>query len=82
MTKELEFVFVAVMDAEEKTVSHIHGVLRSAGVRFTAEGEVISELFVDRADVERAVQLLQDERTAGWMVSVSPFMPGAAKKWG
>ena len=73
MTKEPEFLFVAVMDAEEKTVSHIHGLLRSAGVRFTAEGEVISELCVQRPDVERAISLLQAERTAGWMVSVSPF---------
>jgi hypothetical protein len=73
MSKEHEFMFVAVMDAEEKTVSHIHGLLRSAGIRFTAEGDGISELCVQRADAERAVSLLQAERVAGWMVSVSPF---------
>src|SRR5258707_14717882 len=60
--KEHEFVFIAVMDAEEKTVSHIHRLLRSAGIRFMAEGEGISELCVERADVERAVPLLQQER--------------------
>ena len=73
VTLEDEFIFVAVMGAEEKTVSHIHGLLRSAGIRFTAEGGGISELCVQRADVERAVSLLQTERTTGWMVSVSPF---------
>ena len=73
MKKEHEFIFVAVMDAEEKTVSHIHGLLRSAGIHFTSEGEGISELLVERADVERAVPLLQAERAAGWMVSVVPF---------
>src|SRR5262245_30570894 len=74
VSKEHEFVFVAVIDAEERTVSHIHGLLRSAGIRFTTEGDVISELCVDRADVERAVPLLQAERAAGWMVSVTPFI--------
>ena len=73
MTTEHEFVFVAVMDAEEKTVSHVHDLLRSAGIRFTAEGEVISELCVERAHVERAIPLLQAQRAAGWMVSVTPF---------
>src|SRR5213595_2976896 len=73
MKKEDEFIFIAVMDAEEKTVSHIHGLLRAAGVRLLAEGEGISALCVGRADVERAVALLQAERSAGWMVSVSPF---------
>jgi hypothetical protein len=62
-----------VMDAEEKTVSHIHGLLRSAGIRFTAEGEVISELLVEEEDVERAIPLLRAERAAGWMISVAPF---------
>ena len=74
MKKEHEFIFTAVMDAEEKTVSHIHGLLRSAGIRFTAEGDVISELCVAHADFERAVPLLQAERAAGWMVSVTPFV--------
>lgn len=73
MKTEHEFIFTAVMDAEEKTVSHIHGLLRSAGIRFIAEGEVISELCVERADVERAIPLLQAQRAAGWMVSVTPF---------
>jgi transposase len=70
---EQEFIFIAVMDGEERTISHIHGLLRAAGIHFTAEGEGISELCVERADVERAVTLLQAERNAGWMVSVSPF---------
>jgi hypothetical protein len=73
MSKEHEFMFVAVMDAEEKTVSHVHGLLRSAGIRFIAEGDGISELCVHPADAERAVLLLQVQRAAGWMVSVSPF---------
>jgi hypothetical protein len=72
--KEPKFMFVAVMDAEEKTVSHIHGLLRSAGICFTAEGEVISELCVQEADVERAIPLLRAERAAGWMISVAPFI--------
>jgi hypothetical protein len=71
--KETKFTFVAVMDAAEKTVSHIHGLLRSAGIRFTAEEEVISELCVEEGDVERAIPLLRAERTAGWMISVTPF---------
>jgi hypothetical protein len=49
-------------------------LLRSAGIRFTAEGDVISELCVERASAERAVPLLQAERAAGWMVSVVPFI--------
>jgi hypothetical protein len=73
MKKEQEFIFIAVMDAEEKTVLHIHRLLRSARVHFRAEGEVISELCVRPTDVQRAVRLLQAERAAGWMVSVAPF---------
>jgi hypothetical protein len=71
--REPKFIFVAVMDAEEKTVSHIHGLLRSAGIGFTAEGEVISELCVEEVDAERALALLRAERAAGWMISVAPF---------
>jgi hypothetical protein len=73
MKSEPKFIFLAVMDAEEKTVSHIHALLCSAGIRFTAEGEVISELCVEEADVARAIPLLRAERTAGWMISVTPF---------
>ena len=74
MKKEHEFIFTAVMDAEEKTVSHIHELLRSADINFTAEGDVISELCIAHEDFERAVPLLQAERAAGWMVSVTPFV--------
>lgn len=74
MKDKHEFIFTAVMDAEEKTVSHVHGLLRSAGIHFTAEGDVISELCVARADFERALPLLQEQRAAGWMVSVTPFI--------
>jgi hypothetical protein len=70
---EPKFIFVAVMDAQEKAVSHIHGLLRSAGIRFTPEGEVISELCIEETDVDRALPLLRAERTAGRMISVTPF---------
>ena len=62
---------------------YIHPALRAEGradendertvLQEHAEGEGISELCVQRADVERAVPLLEAERTAGWMVSDSPF---------
>jgi len=61
------------MDEEERTLKHIHGLLRAAGIHFTYEGEGISELCVERRDAERAARLLQAEREAGWMVSVVPF---------
>jgi hypothetical protein len=69
-----DFILTAVMDAEERTVLHVHQLLRSRGIRFTAEGGVISELCVAREDFERAIPLLQAQRAEGWIISVTPFV--------
>ena len=68
------FAFVAVMDAEQKIVDHIEGLLRSARIRCSSNGNAISELFVERTHVELAIHLLQAERAAGWPVSVVPVI--------
>ena len=68
---EREFILAAGMSGDAKTAGHVRQVLQSAGIRCTYEGSVLYALYVDRAQVERALELLRAERAKGWHILFS-----------
>lgn len=63
-----EFVLAAGMSGDARTVGHICQVLRSAGIRCTHEGSVHYALYVERRQLERALELLRAEQVSGWHI--------------
>jgi hypothetical protein len=65
---ERDFVLAAGMSGDTKTVSHVRQILQDAGIRCTYEGSVLYDLYVERTQVERALELLRAERASGWHI--------------
>lgn len=69
------------MSGDQKTVTHICELLRSADIRCTCEGSVVYDLFVDRTKVERAVQLLRAEKARGWQIMFPDELQRLNRRW-
>ena len=63
---EREFALAAGMSGDARTVDHVCQVLNSAGIRHTCEGSVLYDLYVERAQITRAIELLRAEKAKGW----------------
>src|SRR5258708_5746958 len=78
---EQKLIFIAVMDAEERTLTHIHSLLRSADLHFTYEGEGFLN-FASSAGTLSApfVCCRQSEPPVGWfLLCRSPYHERAAE---
>ena len=77
---ERKFALVAGMSGDERTVSHVRELLRSADISCTYEGSVLYGLYVDRSKVDQAVELLRAEKIKGWKIFFLDEFDGLAKR--
>lgn len=68
---EKDFALVGGMSGDSKTLHHVKEIMQTAGIRYTHEGSVAHDIYVDRKKVEQVVEMLRTEISKGWGIRVS-----------